>query len=145
MGQTKLCFRSPPPTITYHHPPPLHTTSQNIFTTIHYHSPLSITPLPTAKIYPPPPTTSQKNGPPRKSQNIFKYNLLVTLLFLFLRNPIFLSVTEILCESFDQFAFQVPNFYCILRYLRFSKVYVSQVKFARFILVIFTSKIVVLT
>ena len=69
-GQTKLCYHPPPRSTTIHHDPPPPTTSQ---------------------ICPPPPTTSQnistatyhfpKNGTsPPKSQNIFIYNLLQTLL-----------------------------------------------------------------
>ena len=107
MGQAKLCHHSPPSTTTYHQPkyihhhPPLSTNSQNI------------SPLPTtAHHHPSAPTTSQnistatyhfpKNGPPpNKSQNIFIYNLLLTLLWqcLFVRNVIFLSVTEILWDK----------------------------------------------
>ena len=87
----------PRPTTTHHYQPTAKT--------YHHHAP-------PAKIYPPPPTTSRnistttyhvpKNGPPpRKSQNIFIYNLLLRLLkqFLFLRNAIFLSVTEILYDK----------------------------------------------
>ena len=92
MGLAKLCHHPPPSTTTHHHPPPP-TTSQ-IYppppTTAHYQP--NISPLPTSTPHhPSPPTTSQnistatyhfpKNGPPRyKSQNIFIYNLLLTLL-----------------------------------------------------------------
>ena len=85
----------PPPPTTIHYQPKH----------IHHHPP-------SAKIYPPRPTTSQNisittyhfpnNGPPPlKSQNIFIYNLLLRFLkqFIFLWNVIFLSVTEILCDK----------------------------------------------
>ena len=84
---------------THHDPPPSTTTSQNISTATHhqpkyiYHYPLPPTTTHHQPKYihhhPPPPTDSQnisttthhpKNGPPlSKSQNIFIYNLLLTL------------------------------------------------------------------
>ena len=71
---------------THHHPPPP-TTSENMSTTTHHQRKYVHHHPPPAKIYPPQPTTSHnistttyhfpKNGPPpRKSQNIFIYNLL---------------------------------------------------------------------
>ena len=104
MGQNKL----------YHHPSPPTTNHPQPPTTIHHHHPRL------AKIYQPSPTTSQnmfttthhypKNGPPlSKSQIIFIYKFLFDTI-----------LTVSLCDKcFDQFVFQIQNFYYILQYLRF--------------------------
>ena len=87
----------PPPTTIHHHPPPAKIYPLPPTTTHHHPSPPTISQnISTATYHFP------KNGPPpRKSQIIFIYNLLLTLLeqCLFLPNVIFLSVTEILCDK----------------------------------------------
>ena len=113
------------PTTTHHHPPPP-TTIKNISTTTHCHPP-------PAKIYPPLPTTSQKmDHHPSKAKT---YSYITSFRHCF--NSFFSSKCNIpfldgdfVWWSFDQFVLKIPNFYysqCILRYLQFSKVYVSGV------------------
>ena len=88
----------PQPITTNHHSPPP-DTSQNISTTTRYHTPPCITTHHQPKYihhYLPLPK-KMKHHP----ASIFIYNLPLTFLkqFLFLRNTILLSVTEILCDK----------------------------------------------
>ena len=99
LNYTTTQYRPPPITTTYNHPAPstiIHKQPRYI----HQHPP----PSTATNKHPKPPTTSQnisttthhnpKNGPPpSKTQNIFTYNLILTLF------SIFLFVAEILCDK----------------------------------------------
>ena len=79
-----------PPTTIHQRPSPP-TTSQNISITTHHHPP-------PAKIYSPLPTTTQKMDHNQAKAKIYSYITSFWQL-LFLRNTIFLYVTEILCAK----------------------------------------------
>ena len=104
--------RQPNISTTTHHDPPPPTTCQNMSITTHHDPPTFAKNSLPAKIYLPPPTTSQnistliyqflKNGPPpcKKPKYIHILPPLdITLTVFFLRNALFLSVMEILCNK----------------------------------------------
>ena len=120
------------PTKTHHHPPPP-TTSQNISTTTHCQPPPFTAThhhKPPAKIYPPLPTTSQRTNHHPAKGRICSY---ITSFWHFFNSFFFFEMQYsflwrkfcvIKFFKFSKFfkVFQIPNFYYILWYLRFSKV-----------------------
>ena len=115
MGKTKLGHHPQPPKTIHHQSKCIH----------HY------PPLP------------ENRPPPRKSQNVFIHDLLLTLFeqFLFLRNATFLYVTEVLCDKVlisSFFKFKISTtFYDISEFLKFI---FQELKIIRFIFVCFDKK-----
>ena len=116
----------PPPTTNQHHPQPP-TTSQNTSTTTHYHP---------------------KNGPPLVKAKIYYYktplDILLTVSFSTKCNIPFRG-GDFVWYSFDQFVFQVPNVYYILRYLRFLSLYFKSLRLQDLLLFVFINRITILT
>ena len=124
---------SPPTTIHQRPSPP--TTSHNISITTHHHPP-------PAKIYSPLPTTTQKMDHNPAKAKIYSY---ITSFWQlpFLRNTIFLYVTEILCAKVLIslfFKFKVST-----TFYDFQNLYFRSLRLQDLFLFVFIYKIVMLT